>query len=92
MAYPQYKDYKSNLMKYEKNWKEKEDLLDSKFPNLINHKLNRETISGITLNDILTIRNWLCYAKLIGDKSYKTISEDKFVSPFIEKKFSKKLH
>ena len=92
MAYPLYKDYKSNLMKYEKNWKEKEDQLDSKFPNLINHKLNRETISGITLNDILTIRNWLCYAKLIGDKSYKMISEDKFVSPYIERKFSKKLH
>jgi len=34
----------------------------------------------------------LCYAKLIGDKSYKMISEDKFVSPFLEKKFSKKLH
>jgi len=92
MAYPEYKDYKSNLMKYEKNWKEKEDLLDNKFPYLINHKLNRETIFGITLNDILTIRNWLCYAKLIGDKSYKMISEDKFVSPFLEKKFSKKLH
>ena len=92
MAYPLYKDYKSNLMKYEKNWKEKEDLLDNKFPNLINHKLNRETISGITLNDILTIRNWLCYAKLIGDKSYTLISEDNFVSPYIERKFSKKLH
>ena len=92
MAYPAYKDYKNDLMKYEENWKEKEDLIDKKFPNLINHKLNRETISGITLNDILIIRNWLCYAKLIGDNSYKIISEDKFVSPFIEKKFSKKLH
>ena len=92
MAYPVYKDYKSNLMKYEENWEEKEDLLDGKFPYLINHKLNRETIFGITLNDILTIRNWLCYAKFIGDNSYKMISEDKFVSPFIEKKFSKKLH
>ena len=79
-------------MKYVENWKEKEDLIDKKFPNLINHKLNRETISGITLNDILIIRNWLCYAKLMGDNSYKIISEDKFVSPFIEKKFSKKLH
>ena len=92
MAYPAYKDYKNDLMKYEENWKEKEDLIDKKFPNLINHKLNRETISGITLNDILIIRNWLCYAKLMGDNSYKIISEDKFVSPFIEKKFSKKLH
>ena len=92
MAYPLYKDYKSNLMKYEKDWKEKEDLFDNKFPNLIDHKINKETIFGTTLYDILTIRNWVCYAKLIGDKSYKMISEDKFVSPFIEKKLSKKLH
>ena len=55
-------------------------------------KLNKETIFGTTLHDILTIRNWMCYAKLIGDKSYKMISEDKFVSPFLEKKLSKKLH
>jgi len=92
MAHPLYKDYKSNLMKYEKDWKEKEDLFDNKFPNLINYKLNKETIFGITLNDILTIRNWVCYAKLIGDKSYKMISEDKFVSSFLEKKLSKKIH
>tara|TARA_Y100000590_G_scaffold461573_1_gene623482 strand:+ start:72 stop:1334 length:1263 start_codon:yes stop_codon:yes gene_type:complete len=92
MAYPLYKDYKSNLMKYEDDWKEKENIFDKKYPNLINYKLNKETIFGITLNDILTIRNWMCYAKLIGDESFKIISEEKFSSPYIEKKISKKLH
>ncbi len=92
MAYPLYKDYKNNVMKYKEDWKEKEVFVDAKYPNLLKHKLNRETIFGITLNDILVIRNWICYARLIGDNSYKMISDDKFNSPFIEKKFSQKIH
>ena len=86
ISFPQYKDYKSNSMKYDESWKEKEELIDNKFPNLLKNKINKETISGITLNDILVIRNWICYAKLIGDNTYKMISEDNFISAFIEKK------
>ena len=86
MSFPQYKDYKSNSMKYDESWKKKEELIDNKFPNLLKNKINKETISGITLNDILVIRNWICYAKLVGDNTYKMISEDNFISAFIEKK------
>ncbi len=92
MAHPKYKDLKNNLMQYDDGWKEKEDLVDKKFPNLLAQKINRKTINGITLSDILIIRNWICYARLIGDDSYKMISEDKFVSAFLQKKIAKKLH
>ena len=85
MSFPQYKDYKSNSMKYDESWKEKEELIDNKFPNLLKNKINNETISGITLSDILVIRNWICYAKLIDDNTYKMISEDNFISTFLEK-------
>lgn len=90
MSFPQYKDYKSNSMKYDESWKEKEELIDNKFPNLLKNKINKETISGITLNDILVIRNWICFAKLIDDNTYKMISEDSFISTFIEKRIPRR--
>ena len=92
IAHPKYKDLKNNIMQYDNQSKEKEDLVDKKFPNLLTQKINRKTINGITLSDILIIRNWICYARLIGDDSYKMISEDKFVSAFLQKKIAKKLH
>jgi len=90
MSFPQYKDYKSNSMKYDESWKEKEELIDNKFPNLLKNKINKETISGITLNDILVIRNWICFAKLIDDNTCKMISEDSFISTFIEKRIPRR--
>ena len=37
------------------------------------------------------MRNWLSYAKKVGDLSYKTIFEKTIISPIIEKKLADQL-
>ena len=46
----------------------------------------RPTIKGISLNDVLIIRNWLAYARMIGDESHTIITDQIYNSNFIEKK------
>ena len=60
---------------YKKEWINIEKEFDQK--NLVNQK-NKEKIYNNTLNqfnlpDFLIIKNWLLYAKIIGDNSYKEI-------------------
>ena len=62
-------------MKYNEKWLANEKLLDERLPK---RKTSKERVilgtnSGISLNDILVIHNWLIYAKKIGDLSYKKI-------------------
>ena len=76
LEYPEYK--KINLfgnqpMDYNKNWSKIEKEFD---------KSNNEwgqsnpTIEGFNLNNFLVIRNWLAYAKKIGDKSVMEITNE----------------
>ena len=58
---------------------------------MIFDKLSNPTISGISLFDALVFRNWLSFAKMIGDESYKKISNQIFHSKFVEKKLELKL-
>ena len=78
IAYPEYKEIKKNKnewMKYKEEWKSKEKALDDRLHKRVNSKerVLEYSLSGITLNDILVIRNWLIFAKKIGDNSYKKI-------------------
>ena len=93
MKYPKYDNLTDDAMTYEQKWKKYESLVDEKYPDLLFDKIDRPSIKGISLNDILVIRNWLSYARLVGDESYKLISDQIFNSDFIEKKlkFVKKL-
>ncbi len=52
-------------MKYNKDWKEKEKLIDidRSEKNIVNKKKLQESLHGINLSDVLIIRNWLGYAK-----------------------------
>jgi len=80
-------------MKYNKEWKEKEKLIDDKRSEkniLIKEKLQK-SLHGITISDILIMRNWLGYAKKIGDLSYKNIINDITIQSMIEKKLSDQL-
>ena len=96
ISYPEYKkinDSNSKLMKYNKEWKEKEKLVDDKRSEkniLVKEKLQK-SLHGITISDILIMRNWLGYAKKIGDLSYKNIIDDITIQSMIEKKFSDQL-
>ncbi len=77
-------------MKYNKDWKEKEKLIDidRSEKNIVNKKKLQESLHGINLSDVLIIRNWLGYAKKIGDLSYKNIVDDITIQPIIEKKLT----
>ena len=93
ISYPEYKkinEANSKLMKYNKDWKEKEKLIDidRSEKNIVNKKKLQESLHGINLSDVLIIRNWLGYAKKIGDLSYKNIVDDITIQPIIEKKLT----
>ena len=96
IEYPEYKiidkDSK-DFMLYNNDWKEKEDIIDSNTIKYAREKsINRKpTISGVTLNDILIMKNWIYYAKKIGDVDYKQLDENIFASSHIENQTSKKL-
>ena len=91
MKYPKYKDYEHDSMEYEQNWSKFENIVDKKFPKFLSNKKNRETSKGINLRDILIIKNWLLFAKLIGDDSYKRITNEKLVNGNIDKQFLNKI-
>jgi tetratricopeptide (TPR) repeat protein len=90
--YELYPDYKNinvsnkKQMVYEENWKEKELIIDNKIPARSNfdEKKIHKSLQGINLSDILIIKNWIYYAYLIGDFSYKDIYYEEAKSSFIE--------
>ena len=41
-------------------------------------KIFNRSLKGVGLSDLLTIHNWLNYAKLIKDESYKDITNEIF--------------
>ena len=86
IKYPKYGNLTNEAMKYDHKWKKYESLIDENNPDLFFKKIIKPSIKGISLNDILIIRNWLAYAKIIGDESYKDASDQVFYSSFIEKK------
>ena len=78
--YDQYELYKSNDQDttnkiYKKEWVDIEKEFDQK--NLIKEnnkeKIYKRTLNKFNLPDFLIIKNWLLYAKIIGDSSYKEI-------------------
>ncbi len=60
---------------YNKLWQEKENIIDNEEPERLeaDKKVYQKSVKGINLSDILIINNWLNYAKIIGDISYKKI-------------------
>lgn len=88
-TYPSFKDinYKGEQsMKYKPEWVEKENIIDKQFMNrkIEDEKVLGETLKGINLSDILIIKNWLIFAKILNDRSYKLIYEGQIGTNFIE--------
>ena len=88
--YPQYKNLKENVMSYVTDWKKYESLIDDNFPDLIVDNNIKPTINGVTLNDAMTIQNWLKYGLLIGDETCKDIKSYFFNNEYLEKKIKLK--
>ena len=93
IAYPQYKKINQNddqLMRYNAEWRSKEKFIDDKLAkrNQSRQRVLRKNLPGATVCDILIMRNWIGYAKIIGDLSYKKITKEVSISPVIEKRIS----
>ena len=91
IAYPQYKKINQNdgqLMKYNEKWRSKEKFIDDKLAkrDQSKHRILRKNLPGATVCDTLIMSNWLVYAKITGDLSYKKIIKEIPISPVIEKK------
>ena len=86
LAFPGYKDIDSlDQIKYNQNWKIKEKLVDDEILNgsKKGKKVFSRSLSGVSLGDVLIMNNWLNYAKLINDFSYKDITDEIFFSEYI---------
>ena len=96
IEHPKYKiiDIESeDFMNYNEIWKEKESIIDNNtYKYLRENSVERKpTIKGVTLNDVLIIKNWIYYAKKIGDLDYKKLDNDIFISDHIERETSRQL-
>mgnify|MGYP003956145847 CR=1 FL=1 len=96
ITHPNYKEINNkskNFMKYDESWIEKEKNIDKKIPerNKYSKRLSKKHITGINLHDVLSIRNWLIYAKKINDNSYKKIYSDNLNSSFMDRTLSNQL-
>ena len=88
-SYPAFKkiNFKGNQdMEYQSEWKNKENIIDKGIPirEDKDKKILGITIKGVNLSDILIIKNWLVFAKIINDESYKLIYDDEIGTNFIE--------
>jgi tetratricopeptide (TPR) repeat protein len=84
LSFPDYKAVNKSgdqLMKYDASWKLFEDEYDS----IKAGKIIPPTLSGLSLNDVLIMRNWIDYAKGIGDLSAQLLNQKEVVSQKIYK-------
>ena len=89
-SYPEYEKINfdgEQLMKYNENWSKKEKLVDEKVPKRDENdkKIWGTYLKGLNLSDVLIINNWINYAHIIGDHSYKKIFEKKIKPNFLNK-------
>ena len=92
LSFPDYKAINKSgdqLMNYNEDWKsieEEDNLLNS----LKSNRIIIPTLPGLNLQDILVIRNWIDYAKGIGDASVHLLRENKIFSQAIYNKAKKR--
>ncbi len=96
LSYPKYKNInekKNKLMSYKKEWKIKENIIDNELAkkNVSKTKISKENLHGASISDILVMRNWLGFAKKIGDLSYEKITKKVIIPRFIQNDLSNQL-
>ena len=85
VKYPDYNRIDKEAMRYNEKWEKYEKEFDEKNPDLIFDKQSNPTLEGISLFDAMVFRNWIAFAKMNGDESYKNVSDQVFYSKFVEK-------
>ncbi len=89
-SYPKFENINlkgDQKMKYNDKWELFEKIIDSREPIRIeaDKKIWSKSLEGINLSDILIINNWICYAQITGDKSYKQIYNVEINNNFVAK-------
>jgi tetratricopeptide (TPR) repeat protein len=82
VVFPDYKEINKSgaqLMNYNEDWKLVEEDYDSK-NSIKNKRLINLSLSCLSLSDVLIIRNWIDYAKGIGDSSAQLLNQNGVVS------------
>jgi tetratricopeptide (TPR) repeat protein len=72
---------------YDENWKKYESLIDNANVEKNNKKnlFLETTLNKFTLTDFLIIKNWLVYAKMLGDTSFENIFSIQMKNNFLKK-------
>ena len=87
ISFPDYKAINKSgdqLMNYNEDWKSIEEDYDSLSP-IKSSLIITPNFSGLSLHDVLIIRNWIDYAKGIGDPSVHLLNQNTVFSPKIYK-------
>ena len=82
IVFPDYKEINKSgaqLMNYNEDWKVIEDDYDSK-NSIKSKRIIPPSLSCLNLSDVLIIRNWIDYAKGIGDSSAQLLNQNGIVS------------
>jgi len=68
------------------NWESFEKIIDSREPQRIraDKKIWSKSLEDINLPDILIINNWISYAQITGDESYKKIYDKKINNNYVK--------
>ena len=81
LEFPKYKEIRKSgdqPMNYDQNWRGIENEFDNRHKNFgVSHK----TLEGFNLDDFLIMRNWIAYAKKIGDQSAIQMTNEQIKIP-----------
>ena len=83
--YPGYENINLDEIKYNSEWKKYEKKIDEVYPKFQLIKKAENTTKGISFSDIMIIKNWLFFAQLTNDTTYKKITNKITLNPNLEK-------
>ena len=83
--YPKFKNINLNgkqEMTYNNSWEKHENEVDKELLSF-KERVIKPSINMINLSDVLIIKNWLIYAEIIGDNSFKDIFKNNKTSNYL---------
>ena len=72
--HPEFLNLEKDVMRYKKEWKKIENEFDANSQKIYKSG-ERKLVYGLSLKDVLIFQNWIDFAKIEGDDSYKVLAE-----------------
>ncbi len=72
--HPEFLNLEKDVMRYKKEWKKIENEFDANSQKIYKSG-ERKLVYGLSLKDVLIFQNWIDFAKIEGDESYKVLTE-----------------